>query len=106
MKVLSIVLALACIGCDAVVQRTTLNIEPVKTRQSCNYTGFCWACAPGIGFDGKMDLQCRFQITPFCQGSRPATGTRVTERLRYESGKVEIASHITGVRAVPGSDCQ
>lgn len=77
------------LGCDKVVKTQVINSWEHEGTASCTYSGFCVACGPMIGFDGKFGMKCGFGYSiNGCHGNQPARIRTLVEEYTHESGKV------------------
>jgi hypothetical protein len=68
-------------------QQTVVRVEQRASKQSCTYSGYCMACSPGIGFDGKLTTDCSFKYNLSCSGSE-ATRAEFTDYTVSDSVSV------------------
>ena len=84
---------LGLVACDKQLSVTPSG-PPVITEKSvnCIYSGVCYTCVPGVGFDGKMGMKCGMKLSSMCGGSQLARVQTTPLEIVYESGKKVISS--------------
>lgn len=69
------------------MQTDVLDVTEQDSKQSCTYAGYCYACSPGLSFQGKIETTCSFKLNLACRGSEP---TRAEVTRYQESTTVSI----------------
>jgi hypothetical protein len=97
-KLIVIILSLALIACDPVVNKTKTTATFAKEQTSCTYykPGYCVACT--IGFNGKFSCAPGLKINCPHDGTMLADVEKWDLHFHYKSGRIKTLNQVNIIK--------